>query len=90
MSSSFEEANLIVKKIFTDSGPLFTDDISFILGFTSLFILFAKDLKDEYSLQFNFFYSKHVAVRIFSIVFVIVYVLLFGVLNGGQFIYFQF
>ena len=90
MSSSFDEANLIVKKIFSESGPLFTDDISFILGFSSLFILLVKDLKDEYNLRFNFFYSKHVAVRIFSIVFITVYILLFGVLNGGQFIYFQF
>lgn len=90
MSSSFEDANLIVKKIFTDAGPLFTDEISFILGFASLFILFVKDLKDEYNLWFNFFYSKHAAVRIFSIIFVTVYILLFGVLNGGQFIYFQF
>ncbi len=90
MSSSFEDANLIVKKIFSEIGTLYTNENTFLLGFASLFILFVKDLKDEYNLRFNFFYSKHAAVRIFSIVFIIVYILLFGVLNGGQFIYFQF
>jgi len=90
MSSSFDEANLIVKKIFSERGPLFVDFISFLLGFASLFILFVKDIKDEYSLGSGLFYSKHVAVRIISVILTIVYVLLFGVLNGGQFIYFQF
>lgn len=90
MSTSFSDANLIVKKIFTERGSLFIDPISLALGFISLIILFVKDFKDEYNLKFNFMHSKYVSVRLVSIIILCVYILLFGVLNGGQFIYFQF
>lgn len=90
MSTSFADANLIVKKIFTESGQLFIDPVSLSFGLISTFILFVKDFKDEFSLNFGFVHSKHFAIRYISIVSLISYILLFGVLNGGQFIYFQF
>ena len=90
MSSSFSEANEIVKKIFTQNGALFIDPVSLLFGLLSTLLLFVKDFKDEYSLSINFVHSKYFVIRYFSIVVLVAYILLFGVLNGGQFIYFQF
>lgn len=60
----------------------------FIIGFI---ILFLKDLKDEFwSDKHWLLYSKHIWVRYVSFVFFVVVIVLFGVLGGGQFIYFKF
>ena len=60
------------------------------LGFVSFFILLIKDLSDEYQWKFKLLNSKNGVVSFASVVFLICYILLFGVLNGGSFIYFQF
>lgn len=90
MSSSFAEANTIVRKIFTERGPLFVDPVSMLFGLISAFLLFVKDFKDEYLLKFSFLHSGYIIIRYVSIILLISYIMLFGVLNGGQFIYFQF
>ena len=69
---------------------LFVDKTTLALGFVSFFILLIKDLSDEYQWKFKLLNSKNGVVSFASVVFLICYILLFGVLNGGSFIYFQF
>lgn len=90
MSSNFADANLIVKKIFTERGTIFSDLPTLALGFASLMILFIKDLRDEYNLRIHLSDSKHFIVRYLTFIALVAYIMLLGVLNGGQFIYFQF
>ena len=89
-ASSIGDAFLIVRKVFTDWGPLFSDPYVFAYGFIAIAILIFKDCKDAFGLKFGFMHSKYPAVRIASVVLLTSYVLLFGALSAGSFIYFQF
>lgn len=89
-ANSISDAFTIVGKIFTDWGPLYTNIEVFLYGFTSLFILIIKDAKDAFNLRINFMHSQYYWVRLVSVVFLISYIMLFGALSGGAFIYFQF
>ena len=84
------DAFAAIGKIFTQSGSLFIDSSAMLLGIVSMLVLITKDVVDEYKIRFNFLNSKYTVVRYVSVIAVISYVLLFGVLDGGQFIYFQF
>jgi ABC-type antimicrobial peptide transport system permease subunit len=64
------------------------DSVVFIGVFLALIVLLFKEMKDEFNWKFKIFNSwlfQHT-----YIVFMIAYIILFGVLKGGQFIYFQF
>lgn len=56
----------------------------------ALFIVLIKELIDEYKLNIHISDSRIWVVRHLYIVFIVAYIILFGVLNGDQFIYFQF
>lgn len=80
----------IYAKIFTSAGTPFLDIPVFSMGLMSLSILFVKDMHDEYGWGVNLLASKSRIISYTTIIALIVYILLFGVLDGGQFIYFQF
>ena len=52
--------------------------------------LTAKEILEKRGSSFSLFNSKYAAVRYLSISFIISYIIMLGVLDGGQFIYFQF
>lgn len=89
-ANDISDASLIVNKIFTAHGRLFLDKTTLAYSLVGIIILFLKDLKDEYSLNFNFSTSRKKPIRYFYYVTMISIILLFGVFDGGQFIYFQF
>lgn len=89
-ANTIGDAFVIIGKMFTEKGKLFVDLTAMIHGLMALFILVFKDLKDDFGLKFNFMHSKHIVVRYASCVCLIAFILLFGALIGGQFIYFQF
>lgn len=90
-ANTVHDAFSIIGKIFTDQGPLFIDKLVFINGFLGLTLLLIKDLKDEFNWKiFHFMHAKHIVVRYASVIGIICYILLFGALSGGSFIYFQF
>ena len=60
------------------------------LAIASLAIMVVKDSCDQFGAKMKLFYSKYAVVRYLSVALLIGYILLFGVLEGGQFIYFQF
>ena len=89
-SNTIEDSFLIVKTILTTPGPLFVDKGTFVYGFAALVILIAKDIRDAFGLRIHFMHSKSVIISAASVVFLVVYIMLFGALSAGSFIYFQF
>jgi D-alanyl-lipoteichoic acid acyltransferase DltB (MBOAT superfamily) len=91
-ADSITDAINIIRKIFTSTGAVFIpspyDLIYSLIGIISLIIV---DLNHEYfNGRWSVLNSKYPGVRIAGIVIIVLAILLIGVLDGGQFIYFQF
>jgi hypothetical protein len=94
-ANSFGDAFLIVKKIFMDHGPIMAEGggTATALGLATIAIVlmllieFKREFYPEKSL---FLYNKSIYIRYASYVCLLLYILLLGVFDGGQFIYFQF
>lgn len=79
-------ANLAVYKIFTNAGMPFIAPVVFLFGGISLLIVLVHDYLGEHKkVIVSNTYIKTVLYAL-----MVVFVLLFGVLDGGQFIYFAF
>lgn len=89
--ATLSDAWLVIGKIFGESGVLFTDLPTFFYAFPMMLILFLKDIRDEYyPNKMKAFESNRIGVRFASYLVVLFLVILFGVLDSSQFIYFQF
>jgi len=88
------ERKIETEKIFIQKGSLFfdkDDPSSFIFSFLGIFILLAVESKHEYYKgDFSFFNNKSGVIRYLSYAVLVLIILLIGVFDGGQFIYFQF
>lgn len=80
----------IFRKIFTEPGMPFLDTNTLMMAFFAMAIVFIYDFIKEKNLNIHLLSSKYMVVRYLTSVLLIVYILAFGVLNGGSFIYFQF
>lgn|SRR5690242_3877028 len=91
-ANNIDDAFLIIKKVFTFKGPLFIQNPSMVIySFTGIFILLFVDMKKEYYKgSFSFFNHQNWWVRNLSYATLVIIILLMGVFDGGQFIYFQF
>ena len=90
-AATLNDAILIYQKIITNPGSLYIDMITIGHFFIGLIILIFKDFRDEYFPDKMLFFENHIIlVRYCSYVFIVFSILLFGVLDGSQFIYFQF
>ncbi len=89
-AESLQDAILIIQKIFTSTGNIFMDKSTLLLAFVSLLLVVAYDITKEYNIKLHLLDSKNVFVRYMTAIFMICYIIAFGVLNGGSFIYFQF
>lgn len=88
---NFNDAQSAVCQILTMGGKsFFLDQTTLGLGFLSFLVLFLKDASDEYNWRIKLLSSSNAMVSGITMVILISYILLFGVLNGGSFIYFQF
>jgi alginate O-acetyltransferase complex protein AlgI len=91
-AATLTEATKIIGKIFTSAGAVFYhspyDLIYSIIGILFLIIL---DFKREFfNNRLSILYSRYQGVRIAGIITIIIIILLIGVFDGGQFIYFQY
>ncbi len=91
--NSVNDALTVINKIFTNfSGSVYYDNpsmIAFLLfGIASLF--FVEYRMEYYDKGLPFFNSKSRLVRNLAYAFLIIIILLIGVFDGGQFIYFKF
>jgi alginate O-acetyltransferase complex protein AlgI len=90
---SVTKALAVIKKIFTNfSGPIYYENPSmiFFLSFGIFLVLFTEWVMEYYKGIFSFFNNRSWIIRALSYVFLIIMILLIGVFDGGQFIYFKF
>ena len=87
---SIQDSFVVIKKIFTDPGPLFFNSHLLIVAFAATFILIIKDITEEYHLKMKLLNNHHMAIRYATCVILICFILLFGELDGSSFIYFKF
>jgi alginate O-acetyltransferase complex protein AlgI len=88
-ADSIKEALYFIGKIFTSSGSIYlATSADFILSlFFGIITLIALNIKRE---QWSVLYGKSQFFNIAGIVSIVITILLFGVFDGGQFIYVQF
>ena len=91
-ANNVRDAFTIIKKISAFNGSIFIENPSIMIySFISIFLLLFVELKREYYKgDFSFFNNKTWIVRNLSYALLIIIILLIGVFDGGQFIYFQF
>jgi D-alanyl-lipoteichoic acid acyltransferase DltB (MBOAT superfamily) len=90
-ANNVEDAFMIVGKIFSMSGPIYLDKPSMmILYFLAIALLILAETKQEYYQGFSLIHNRNWVVRYSTYVTMVVLILLVGVFDGGQFIYFQF
>jgi D-alanyl-lipoteichoic acid acyltransferase DltB (MBOAT superfamily) len=91
-ANNIDDAFIIIKKISLLQGPLFIENPSkLIYCLASIGLLLMIEYKREYYKgTVSFFNSKNWVIRNLSYASLVIVILLFGVFDGGQFIYFQF
>jgi alginate O-acetyltransferase complex protein AlgI len=91
-ANSIGDAFTVIKKIFTFKGPVFAPEpFMIIYPIIGIFILLVVEITDSYKLtHMVIFNQKNTFFRYASYLFIIAIILLLGVFDGGQFIYFQF
>lgn len=91
-ASSFPDAMLVFSKIVSGGGALFIGVPSiFIFGLLGIALMMLSDFREEYLPgRFLLFDHKYKPVRIAAYSITIILILMIGVFDGGEFIYFQF
>jgi len=86
------EAIDIIVKIISFDGPIFIGSPSVLIySFLGIIVLLLVEWKNEYfNGTISFFHNQNWLVRKLSYSLIIILILLVGVFDGGQFIYFQF
>ena len=89
--SDLGDVMTIFRKIFTEPGMPFVDTDTMVYALMFAFLVFLVDFMEEhFSGKVKLMNSRYTIVRWATYVALVVMVLLFGVLDGGSFIYFQF
>ena len=89
--NNLSDVMTIFQKIFTNTGRIFIDADTMVYAFMFAILVSAVDFVDEYySGKVRLLNSRYTIVRWSTYIALVVMVLLFGVLDGGSFIYFQF
>ena len=89
-ANTITDAFIAIIKIFNCPGKPFLSPMAMLFGMLSLVILVIKDFADEYKPSMKLLSSDNKVVSIVSSSFLAIYIILFGVLDSSQFIYFQF
>ncbi len=89
--NNLNDAFYLITKISSQPGTLFIDKTTLFYAFFALFILLFKDFRDEYfPKKFLLFENRSIVIRFLSYAFILILIVSIGVLDSGQFIYFQF
>lgn len=88
-ANTFMDAIGIIKRIFSLEGSLFiVEGSSFVFSIIAILLLLFKDIVDERKISFRFSKGKPFQFALYASM--VIMILLIGVFDGGQFIYFQF
>lgn len=89
-ANNMHDAVTIIMGIFTNPGIPKPEFAIFIAIGLAMIVLLCKELADEYGWAVHVAESRFWLVRHLYLVMMIAYIIMFGVLGGDQFIYFQF
>ncbi len=91
-ATSVADAFAVFKKMLTLKGSIFNDGAAIIIYcFSAIFMLLVVEFKREfYTGSLSFSHNKNFWVRTSYYCILIILIILVGVFDGGQFIYFQF
>lgn len=89
-ANTIGDAFTAIIKIFTNPGAPFMYPMAMLFGMLSLVILVVKDFADEFHPSWKLLASDNKVIETIACALLAVYVVLFGVLESSQFIYFQF
>lgn len=90
-AESADQAFTIINKIIFFGGKLYIgEQDNFIYSLVSILLLLVIEFKNEYYGKIKFLNNSRVVLRWASYILIILYIGMFGVFDGGQFIYFQF
>lgn len=89
-ANTVADAFIAYKQMFTSFGRLFVDANTLGYGLLAIMLLMFKDYIDEYHPNVKFLNSDKPFVSIIATALLLCLILLVGVFDGGQFIYFQF
>ena len=89
-AKNLSDAMAIATGIFTNPGVPYLDYATFIAAWMAMIVLLAKEFADEYQWKTRIAESDSWLVRHIYLIVMVSYIILFGVLGGDQFIYFQF
>jgi alginate O-acetyltransferase complex protein AlgI len=91
-SGTISEAMVTIRGIFSNHGVFFYEKPSTLLFMLiGCGIMLVYDIQEEYKIfRFSFFSNKNWVIQEISYAFLLIYILLAGVFDGGQFIYFSF
>ena len=91
-ATSVEDAFIVFKKILTFKGSIFNDGIAIVVySFSAIFMLLMVEFRREfYPGSLSLSHNKNFWVRVSYYGILVILIILVGVFDGGQFIYFQF
>ena len=89
-ANTIGDAFMAIDKMFTNPGSPFLSPMAMLFGVLSLLILAIKDFADEFKPELKLMASDNKFISTLTCALLSVYVILFGVLDSSQFIYFQF
>ena len=91
-ASNLSDGMQLIKRIFTKGGPVYYENPSMmlfsVLGI--LMVLIVEIKKANYDTRFSLFNNEKWLVRNLSYAVLVMIILMMGVFDGGQFIYFKF
>ncbi|MCB2169911.1 MAG: MBOAT family protein [Deltaproteobacteria bacterium] len=90
--NNISDAIYIINKTFTHWGELYIGSPAvFIYSLFGILCVIALDVKQEwFDDKIKLFHNKHMIIRQFSYASIVILILMLGVFDEGQFIYFQF
>jgi alginate O-acetyltransferase complex protein AlgI len=90
-AATIPDALSIINKFFTQTGPIFYKPSELMFAVIAIGSLFAIDMKLEFFPgRISVLNNRKFGIQLAGVALVLVMILLLGVLDGGQFIYFQF
>jgi D-alanyl-lipoteichoic acid acyltransferase DltB (MBOAT superfamily) len=89
-ANNLYDARMIITGIFKNPGIPMVETANFIAIGLAMAVLLTKEFSDEYHWSIRVAESRHWIIRHVYLILMISYIILFGVLGGDQFIYFQF
>jgi len=88
---NISDAFIIINKIISFKGVIFHPEYTIAYSFIGLVILLLYEVKNEYFKgRFSLFNNPNYLVKNFSYAFLLIAIIILGVFDGGQFIYFKF